>query len=77
MRLGYFENAFNPRDEARVQCRTTRAKTCILMAYMSGDFRRGMDASLDKRSAELQSEVVLSGALQSSAKIEAPRRERA
>ena len=41
----------------------------ILKAYMSEDFRQGMDASLNKRSAELQSEVVLSGALQSSAKI--------
>jgi 1,4-dihydroxy-2-naphthoyl-CoA synthase len=46
--LGYFENAFNARDQARCPLSRDDGED-LLKVYMSEDFREGMDASLNKR----------------------------
>jgi hypothetical protein len=47
--LGYFENAFNARDQACRPLSRDESEDLILKAYMSEDFGEGMPASLNKR----------------------------
>jgi hypothetical protein len=73
--LGYFENAFNPRDHGRRPLSHDESEDLILKAYMSEDFRQGMDASLNKRAPNFKAKSFFQARCNRAPKSQAPRRE--